>query len=68
MRLTKEDKRRIESDVQKVEFRIEAKISEYERLYERTYLEALREKIDIKLKVLDDYPEMLMDASNKDVL
>ena len=52
MELTKKDKRHIEEEVRKLQFRIGAESREYARLYEKTYLEALKEKINERIDVI----------------
>ena len=49
MELTKKDKRHIEEEVRKLQFRIVVESREYARLYEKTYLEALKEKINERI-------------------
>lgn len=53
MELTKKDKRHIEEEVRKLQFRIGAESREYARLYEKTYLEALKEKINERIDVIE---------------
>lgn len=63
MELTKKDKRHIEEEVRKLQFRIVAESREYARLYERTYLEALKEKIDERIDVIEQYNISLLKIS-----
>lgn len=53
MELTKKDKRHIEEEVRKLQFRIVVESREYARLYEKTYLEALKEKISERIDVIE---------------
>lgn len=63
MELTKKDKRHIEEEVRKLQFRIGAESREYARLYEKSYLEALKEKIDERLDVIDQYNNSMLKLS-----
>lgn len=63
MELTKKDKRHIEEEVRKLQFRIGAESREYARLYEKTYLEALREKIDERIDVIDQCNNSMLKLS-----
>ena len=63
MELTKKDKRHIEEEVRKLQFRIVVESREYARLYEKTYLEALKEKINERIDVIDQYDNSLLKLS-----
>lgn len=63
MELTKKDKRHIEEEVRKLQFRIVAESREYARLYEKTYLKALREKIDERIDVIDQCNNSMLKLS-----
>lgn len=63
MELTKKDKRHIEEEVRKLQFRIGAESREYARLYEKTYLEALREKIDERIDVIEQCGNSMLKLS-----
>lgn len=63
MELTKKDKRHIEEEVRKLQFRIVVESREYARLYEKTYLEALKEKINERIDVIDQYNDALLKIS-----
>lgn len=63
MELTKKDKRHIEEEVRKLQFRIGAENREYARLYEKSYLEALKEKIDERIDVIEQYNISLLKIS-----
>lgn len=63
MELAKKDKRHIEEEVRKLQFRIVAESREYARLYERTYLEALKEKIDERIDIIEQYNISLLKIS-----
>ena len=63
MELTKKDKRHIEEEVSKLQFRILVESREYARLYEKTYLEALKEKINERIDVIDQYNDALLKIS-----
>lgn len=63
MELTKKDKRHIEEEVRKLQFRIVAESREYARLYEKTYLEALKEKIDERIDVIEQCNNSMLKLS-----
>lgn len=63
MELTKKDKRHIEEEVRKLQFRIVVESIEYARLYEKTYLEALKEKIIERIDVIDQYDNSMLKFS-----
>lgn len=63
MELTKKDKRHIEEEVRKLQFRIVAESREYARLYEKTYLEALKEKLNERIDVIDQYNNNMLKIS-----
>lgn len=63
MELTKKDKRHIEEEVRKLQFRIGVESREYARLYEKTYLEALKEKLNERIDVIDQYNNNMLKIS-----
>lgn len=63
MELTKKDKRHIEEEVRKLQFRIVVESREYARLYEKTYLEALKEKINERIDVIEQYNNAMLKLS-----
>lgn len=63
MELTKKDKRHIEEEVRKLQYRIVVESREYARLYEKTYLEALKEKINERIDVIDQYDNSMLKLS-----
>ena len=63
MELTKKDKRHIEEEVRKLQFRIVVESREYARLYEKTYLEALKEKINERIDVIDQCDNAMLKLS-----
>ena len=63
MELTKKDKRHIEEEVRKLQFRIVVESREYARLYEKTYLEALKEKINESIDVIEQYNNNMLKIS-----
>lgn len=63
MELTKKDKQHIEQEVRKLQFRIVVESQEYARLYEKTYLEALKEKIDERIENIEYSAEISMKVS-----
>lgn len=52
MELTKQDKRHIEDEVSRLAFRINIESQEYARLYEKTYLLALIDKLQDRLRII----------------
>ena len=58
MELTKKDKKHIDEQVDKLVWRIKAEASEYAELYERTFLEVLRDRIDIRLQAREEITEL----------
>ena len=63
MELTKKDKRHIEEEVRKLQFRIVVESREYARLYEKTYLEALKEKINERIDVIEQCNNAMLKIS-----
>ena len=63
MELTKKDKRHIEEEVRKLQFRIGAESREYARLYEKTYLKALKEKINERIDVIEQSNNAMLKLS-----
>ena len=63
MELTKKDKRHIEEEVRKLQFRIGAESREYARQYEKTYLEALKEKINERIDVIEQSNNAMLKLS-----
>lgn len=63
MELTKKDKRHIEEEVRKLQFRIGAESREYARLYEKTYLKTLREKINERIDVIEQSNNAMLKLS-----
>ena len=63
MELTKKDKRHIEEEVRKLQFRIVVESREYARLYEKPYLKALKEKIDERIDVIEQYNNAMLKLS-----
>lgn len=63
MELTKKDKRHIEEEVRKLQFRIVAESREYARLYEKSYLEALKEKINERIDVIEQCGNSMLKLS-----
>lgn len=63
MELTKKDKRHIEEEVRKLQFRIGAESREYARLYERTYLETLKKEISGRIDAIEQYNNAMLKIS-----
>ena len=63
MELTKKDTRHIEEEVRQLQFRIGAESREYARLYEKTYLEALKEKINERIDVIEQSNNAMLKLS-----
>lgn len=63
MELTKQDKRHIEDEVSRLAIRINIESREYARLYEKTYLLALIDKLQDRLHIIKLVEENGMRAS-----
>ena len=63
MELTKKDKRHIEEEVRKLQFRIGAESREYARLYEKTYLEVLKKEISRRIDAIEQYNNAMLRIS-----
>ena len=63
MELTKKDKRHIEEEARKLQSRIVVESREYARLYEKSYLEAIKDKIDERIEMLEYLAEKSMELS-----
>lgn len=63
MELTKKDKRHIEEEVRKLQFRIGAESREYARLYEKTYLEVLKKEISRRIDAIEQYNNAMLKIS-----
>lgn len=63
MELTKQDRKHINEEVNKLAFRIVIESREYAQLYEREYLEALAHKIQERIDVISQVAEGAMKAS-----
>ena len=57
MELTKQDKKHIEEQVQKLSFRIVDEANEYMHLYEKTYYEEVIEMCKQKIETIDALAE-----------
>ena len=53
MELTKQDKKHIEDEVSRLAFRITVESQEYTRLYEKTYLLTLMQKLRDRLDIIE---------------
>ena len=58
MKLTKQDKKHIEEQVQKLSFRIVDEANEYMHLYERTYYEEVIKMCQEKIETIDALKEL----------
>ena len=58
MELTKQDKKHIEEQVQKLSFRIVDEANEYMHLYERTYYEEVIKMCEQKIEAIDALEEL----------
>ena len=63
MELTKKDKRHIEEEARKLQSRIVVESREYARLYEKTYLETLKQKIDERIENIEYLAKISMKIS-----
>lgn len=54
MELTKKDQKHIDEQVDRLVWNIKVEASEYAELYERTFLERLRDRIDDRLYAKDE--------------
>ena len=66
MELTKQDKKHIEVQVQKLSFRIVEEAKEYMKLYERTYYEEVIKMCQAKIDAIDFLHEQTLKISNNE--
>ena len=64
MEPTKQDKRHIDDLVRKMELRMKAEATEYQRACERYYYQQLRDKVQMQLDVIDEYQERVKQVYN----
>ena len=65
MELTKQDKKHIEEQVQKLSFRIVDEANEYMHLYEKTYYEEVIKMCEEKIETIDALKELSRKYSDK---
>ena len=65
MELTKQDKKHIEEQVQKLSFRIVGEANEYMHLYERTYYEEVIKMCQEKIDTIDALKELSIKYSEQ---
>ena len=66
MELTKQDKKHIEEQVQKLSFRIVDEANEYMHLYEKTYYEEVIKMCQARIDTIDFYNEQILKAANNE--
>lgn len=57
MELTKKDKRQLEKEADKFVWKIQSHASEYAKLYEKSYYQAIIEKLQYKIEAIDSLSE-----------
>lgn len=63
MELTKQDKKHIKDEVSKLVFRINIESQEYAKLYEKTYLEELIERLKERIETIEYVNKLTILAS-----
>ncbi len=63
MELTKQDRKHINEEVNRLTYRIVIESKEYARLYEKEYLKALIGKLESRIESIDQYEECSLRAS-----
>ena len=66
MELTKQDKKHIQEQVDKINLRIVDEAKEYSRLYERTFYETLIDRLETKIAALDVLSERITEMTNRE--
>lgn len=66
MELTKQDKKHIQEQVDKINLRIVDEAKEYPRLYERTFYETLIDRLKTKIAALDVLSERITEMTNRE--
>ena len=64
MELTKQDKKHIEEQVQKLSFRIVDEANEYMHLYEKTYYEEVIKTCQARIDAIDSVHEQILKLAN----
>ena len=66
LELTKQDKKIIEEQVNKLSFRIVEEANAYMHLYEKTYYEKVIEMCQRRIESINDYHVMVTKAANRE--
>lgn len=66
MELTKQDKKHIQEQVDKINLRIVDEAKEYSRLYERTFYETLIDRLKTEIADLDVLSERITEMTNRE--
>lgn len=66
MELTKQDKKHIQEQVDKINLRIVDEAKEYSRLYERTFYETLIDRLKTEIAALDILSERITEMTNRE--
>ena len=66
MELTKQDKKHIQEQVGENNIRIVDEAKEYSRLYERTFYEALIDRLKTEIAALDALSERITEMTNRE--
>ena len=66
MELTKQDKKHIQEQVDKINLRIVDEAKEYSRLYERTFYETLIDRLRTEIAALDVLSERIKEMTNRE--
>ena len=64
MELTKQDKKRIEERVKKLQWRIVDEATEYAKLYEKAFYEEVIKMCQERIEVIDMYHEQVTKVAN----
>ena len=66
MELTKQDKKHIQEQVDKINLRIVDEAKGYSRLYERTFYETLIDRLRTEIAALDVLSERITEMTNRE--
>ena len=65
MKLTKEDAKHIQEQVRKLQWRIVDEATEYAKLYEKAYLEAVIEACKSRIEAIDNLHDRISEMTNR---
>lgn len=65
MELTKQDKKHIQEQVRKLQWRIVDEATEYAKLYEKAYLEAVIETCKSRIEAIDNFHDRISEVTNR---